>query len=326
MLVIKSPSNDAYFNIAAEEFLLKNKSEDIFLIYKNNPAIIVGKHQNTIAEINKPFVEANNIKVVRRMTGGGAVYHDEGNLNFSFHVNSRNEDIVDFSRFTKPIIDLLNQMGVRAMLKGRNDLVIDDKKFSGNAKMVYKKKVLQHGTLLFDSNMGVLSDALKVNPLKFKDKAVKSVRARVTNIIDYLPEPMDIDQFSEKLIEFILKLNPDCELYEMSHEEVAGINKLVREKYSKWTWNYGNSPDYNFKKGIKTPAGYIEFHLDVQRGIIKHAKIFGDFFSSKEVSILERQLSGTKHDYIDLKIFLHQRDITEYFGMVTKDEILDGLI
>ena len=327
MLVIQSPSRDAYFNIASEEYLLKTVKEDVFLIYINDPAIIVGKHQNTMAEINKPFVEANGIKVVRRLSGGGAVYHDGGNLNFSFHMaQDQDEEFVDFRRFTKPVIDLLRQMGVRAEFKGRNDLVIDDKKFSGNAKMLYNSKVLQHGTILFNSEMRVLSDALKVNSLKFKDKAVKSVRSRVTNIAEYLPEPISIEQFADRLMDHVISLYPAAKLYTLSQNDIDAIQELSDSQYSTWEWNYGNSPDYNFNKGIKTSAGYIEFHLDVKEGVIEKARIFGDFFASKSISDIEQRLVGQKHDIDSLKLVLTLFPLRDYFGNVSREELLKGLI
>ncbi|MEA1873514.1 MAG: lipoate--protein ligase [Bacteroidota bacterium] len=327
MLVVKSPSRNAYFNIAAEEYLLKTIEEDVFLIYINEPAIIVGKHQNTLAEINKPFVEANGIKVVRRLSGGGAVYHDQGNLNFSFHMkNDENDDFVDFTKFTKPVVDLLNRMGVRAHFKGRNDLVIGDKKFSGNAKTKYRDKILQHGTILFDSKMKVLFDALKVNPLKFRDKAVKSVRSRVTNIVDLFPEAMNIEDFSEKLMNYVIELYSNAKPYILTDEDRFEIEKLVDEKYATWEWNYGASPEYNFNKGIKTNAGYIEFHLDVKEGIIRKARIFGDFFAAKPIKDIEKQLLNQRHDAQSLLLVLASLNLEQYFGEVTAHEVLDGLI
>lgn len=324
MLVVKSPSNDAYFNIATEEYLLKNVEEDVFLIYINKPAIIIGKHQNTIAEINRSFVEANNIKVVRRLTGGGAVYHDEGNLNFSFHMKKTSEDVVDFTKFTKPVVDLLNQMGVKAELKGRNDLVIGEKKFSGNAKMIYKDKVLQHGTILFNSEMKVLADALKVNPLKFADKAVKSVRSRVTNLVDYFPEPTSIEDFTEKLMNYIIELYPNAKNYNLSESDLIGIHKLSKEKYSTWEWNFGSSPDYNFKKGIKVPAGYIEFHLNIVDGEIEKSRVYGDFFASKSIAEFEKKLIGIKHNSKCINEVLKGINLIDYFGGVTVNEIIEG--
>ncbi len=326
MLVIKSPSRDAYFNIATEEYLLKHKKEDVFLLYINNPAIIVGKFQNTLAEINRDYVEKNGIKVVRRLSGGGAVYHDQGNLNFSFHMPYQGEDFADFKKFTRPVVDLLNEMDVPAELKGRNDLVVDGKKFSGNAKMVYKDKLLQHGTILFDSHMKILADALKVNPLKFKDKAVKSARARVTNLVEYLPDDISMQSFEEKLVQYITSLYPQAEEYRLTEEEMKAVKKLADEKYSTWEWNYGSSPEYNFNKGIKTSAGYIEFHLDVHGGIIKNAKVFGDFFASKPIGEFEQQLVGRKHHSQDLKAFLKTNTTSDYFGNVSVNELLDGLM
>jgi lipoate---protein ligase len=329
MLVIKSPNTDAYFNIAAEEYLLKNFKEDVFFIYINDPAIIIGKHQNTLAEINKPFVDENHIKVVRRLSGGGAVYHDKGNLNFSFHMHQNqveNDDFVDFRRFTQPIIDLLNNLGVNAQFKGRNDLVIDDKKFSGNAKTVFNEKILQHGTILFNSEMKVLADALKVNPLKFQDKAVKSVRSRVTNVQPYFPNQMSIEVFSDKLLDYVVSLYSNANFFSFSENDLVQIKQLVKEKYGTWDWNYGYSPEYNFNKGVKTNAGYIEFHLDVQKGYIKKARIFGDFFASKSISDVEKMLEGEKHDAQHLKFKLTNLNIIEYFGQVSLNEIIEGLI
>ena len=198
MLIIDSPSHDAYFNIASEEYLLnKYPKEAIFLLYINAPSIIVGKFQNTLAEINLEYVNQQAIKVVRRMSGGGTVYHDLGNLNFSFHTVLDKENFMDFSQFTEPVVRLLNTLNVPAKLEGRNDLLVDGKKFSGNAKLARHGKMIQHGTILIHSEMSVLGDALKVNPLKYKDKAVKSNRARVTNLIDYLPNGSTTESFKK---------------------------------------------------------------------------------------------------------------------------------
>lgn len=324
MLIIDSPSHDAYFNIASEEFLLnKYPKEEIFLLYVNAPSIIVGKYQNTLAEINLDFVKANNIKVVRRMSGGGAVYHDLGNLNFSFHSPSTGKDFTDFTKFTAPIIAMLNELGVPAALKGRNDLLVNDKKFSGNAKLVKGGKVIQHGTILLDSEMSILADALKVNPLKFKDKAIKSTRARVTNLKPFLPEDMSNEDFKKSLISYMLKTNPGAEIHTLSQDEIRGIQHLADEKYSTWNWNFGFSPAYNFSKADKFPAGFIEVHLDVVKGVIEKAKVFGDFFASKPIEDFEAQLIGKKHDIESLKFVFEQMNLVDYFGKVTLDEIVE---
>ena len=325
MLLINSLSQNAYFNIASEEYLLHRfPTEDLFLLYVNAPSIIVGKFQNTLAEINLDYVEEKGIKVVRRMSGGGAVYHDLGNLNFSFHTLLGQNDFGDFSFFTKPVLNMLNTLGVPAELKGRNDLLVDGKKFSGNAKLARHGKMIQHGTILLNSEMEVLGEALKVNPLKFIDKATKSNRGRVTNLIDYLPKETTTETLKELLTAEIIKNNPEAKRYQLSLEDLAGIEQLMEEKYETWDWNFGFSPQYNFKKAIKIPAGFIEVHLDVVHGIIEKAKIFGDFFASMPIEDLEVQLIGKKHQTTDLKNLFTSMDLTLFFGKVTAEEILDA--
>lgn len=324
MIIIDSPSHNAYFNIASEEYLLqKFPQEEILLFYINAPSIIIGKFQNTLAEINLDYVKENDIKVVRRLSGGGAVYHDLGNLNFSFHTLASEKDFSDFETFTKPVVKLLNSLGVPAKLEGRNDLLVDGKKFSGNAKTIKSKKMIQHGTILINSEMAVLADALKVNPLKFVDKAVKSNRARVTNLIDYLPSETNTASFKQLFIEEIKSSNEKVEVYAFDQQDMEAIEKLVADKYSTWEWNFGFSPDYNFKKANKVPAGFIEVHLDVHKGIIQEAKIFGDFFASNAIEELESKLVGIKHDQDAIRSLFHTLDIQSYFGKVTVEEVLE---
>ena len=325
MLLINSLSQNAYFNIASEEYLLHRfPTEDLFLLYVNAPSIIVGKFQNTLAEINLDYVEEKGIKVVRRMSGGGAVYHDLGNLNFSFHTLLGQNDFGDFSFFTKPVLNVLQELGVPAELKGRNDLLVEGKKFSGNAKLARHGKMIQHGTILLNSEMEVLGEALKVNPLKFIDKATKSNRGRVTNLIDYLPKETTTETLKELLTAEIIKNNPEAKRYQLSLEDLAGIEQLMEGKYETWDWNFGFSPQYNFKKAIKIPAGFIEVHLDVVHGIIEKAKIFGDFFASMPIEDLEVQLIGKKHQTTDLENLFTSMDLTLFFGKVTAEEILDA--
>ena len=324
MFIIDSPSHDAYFNIALEEYLLyKYPTEDIFLLYINAPSIIVGKFQNTLAEINLDYVNAQQIKVVRRMSGGGAVYHDLGNLNFSFHTLLRSNDFMDFSKFTAPVIKVLNSLDVPAKLEGRNDLLVDGKKFSGNAKLAKNGKMIQHGTILFNSDMSVLGDALKMNPLKYVDKAIKSNRARVTNLIDYFPTEISTDDLKELLIEEMLENNVGAKIYQLTSEDLVGIGDLIKEKYQTWDWNFGFSPKYNFKNAKKIPAGFIEVHLDVTKGIIEKIKIFGDFFASNPIEELESQFLGKKHELAEIERILASNDLTNYFGKVTLEEILE---
>jgi len=324
MFIINSPSQDAYFNIALEEYLLyQYPTEDIFLLYINAPSIIVGKFQNTLAEINLDYVQDKKIKVVRRMSGGGAVYHDLGNLNFSFHTLLGGNDFMDFSQFTSPVVKILNNLNVPAKLEGRNDLLVDGKKFSGNAKLARNGKMIQHGTLLFNSEMSVLNDALKINPLKYKDKAVKSNRSRVINLSEYLPEEMTTENLKQLLIKEIMVSYEDASIYNLTNEDISKVQELSTKKYQTWDWNFGFSPKYSYLHAIKIPAGYIEIHLDVEKGgTITKAKIFGDFFASNPIEELEEQFIGITHETEFIKAVLEKNDLTLFFGAVTVSEIL----
>lgn len=326
MLCIRSKTNNPAFNIATEEYLLKHKSEECFYLYINNPSIIIGKHQNSIAEINVDYVKDNNIDVVRRLSGGGAVFHDPGNLNFSFIKTKQKNESADFRKYTQPILDVLISLGVDAKFEGRNDLTIKGKKFSGNAKHVYQNKILQHGTLLFSSKLPDLSKALKINPLKYKDKAVKSVRSRVTNISEHLKTPLSLETFEDHIINHVRSLYEDTEIYELTATDIQAINKLVDEKYSTWNWNFGSSPQYNFQKGIKTTGGHIEMNLEVKKGKIVNAKIFGDFFNTKDIIELETLLIGMPHEAAKIKSQLQEIELDSYLANVKLEEFMEVFV
>jgi lipoate-protein ligase A len=326
MLIIKRHHTDPYFNLAAEEYILKNMDEDSFMLWRNEPSIIVGKHQNTLAEINVDYVKQNNIKVVRRLSGGGAVFHDLGNLNFTFIRHGEKESLIDFRRYTEPILEVLQKMGISAKFEGRNDLTIEGKKFSGNAEHIWRNRVLHHGTLLFSARMADLSLALNADPSKFNDKAVKSVRSRVTNISEHLSEPIEVLQFAELIQDHILEKYPDARIYKLSEEDHDRIHDLVREKYSTWEWNFGYSPNYNFKKMIRTAnSGTLEFDLDVQNGVIVHAKIFGDYFNKLDTEDIEQALAGVMHQEHAIREAIKNYSIGDYFTNLTIEEFLQGI-
>ena len=325
MLILRSKTNKPAFNLATEEFLLNNKSEDCFYLYINNPSIIVGKHQNSLAEINVDYVKENHIDVIRRLSGGGAVFHDPGNLNFTFIMTEKEDKSVDFRKYTQPILDVLNSMGVDAIFEGRNDMTIHGKKFSGNAKCYYNGKVLQHGTILFNSKLPDLSQALKLNPLKYRDKAVKSISSRVTNISEHLSTNVTLKEFEDRIINHVRSMYADAEIYELTDSDNEAINRLVEEKYGTWDWNFGHSPTYNFQKGIKTDGGHIEINLEVRKGEIKNAKIFGDFFNTLDVTELEKLLIGMPHEQDQIKKLLATVGIESYMTNVTVEELMEGL-
>ena len=325
MLLIISNSNFAPFNIATEEYLLKHTEHDCFLLYRNKPSIIVGRHQNTLSEINHEYVVENEISVVRRMTGGGTVFHDLGNLNFCFIMQNAGDASWSFEKYTQPVLSTLRELGIDARLEGRNDLTIAGMKFSGNAKLVWQDKTLQHGTILFSSKMADLSAALKVNPLKFADKAVKSVRARVTNVSEHLATPLALGDFIEKIRAQVSALYPDAQDYSFSETELAIIQNLVDIKYDTWEWNYGTSPKYNYYKAIRTKAGTIEFYLHVAKGKIEKLQIFGDFFGRKDLAELESALIGVAHRQEEVLACLQTIDVSSFFGDVSAEEIATAM-
>ena len=325
MLCINDQHTDPYFNLAAEEYVLKNFTDNCFMLWRNAPSVIVGRHQNTLAEINVDYVKQNHIKVVRRLTGGGAVFHDLGNLNFTFIETAKNDKLIDFQKYTQPIIAVLQSLDIDARFEGRNDLVIDGRKFSGNAEHVFRGRVLHHGTLLFASELADLSGALKVNPAKFTDKAIKSVRSRVTNISSHLKMPLDLEDFREMALRYMINNYPDCKPYSYSDSDIAAISRLRDEKYATWDWNFGQSPGYNMINSLRTGGGNLEIHLDVQNGIIRHIRIFGDFFNIGDIARLEQSLTGTPHNEACIRQKLKEIHLPDYLVNVTADELVAAI-
>ncbi len=313
MLCIHNKSTNPYFNLATEEYLFKHKSEDIFMLWRNEPSIIVGKHQNTLSEINYEFVKENQIKVIRRLTGGGAVFHDLGNVNFTFIQTGEDEKLVDFRKYTAPIIEALKKIGIEAKFEGRNDLTIEGKKFSGNAEHVFKNRILHHGTLLFSATINNLTEALKVDESKFHDKAVKSVRSRVTNISEHLQKQISVDDFIELIYSHIKEMYSDAVDYELSGDEIVIINQLVDDKYSTWNWNFGYVSNYNFSQKVRTNAGTIEINMDIQNGTIEKIKFYGDYFSVLDTEDLESKLINVTHREDAIKEALIGIEIKKYF-------------
>jgi lipoate-protein ligase A len=329
MLCITRHETDPYFNLAAEEYVMDHFDRDCFMLWRNEPTIIVGRHQNTLAEINLDYVRENNLPVVRRLSGGGAVFHDLGNLNFTFIAgggdgNHRTE--VDFRRFTQPILDALQGLGVDARFEGRNDLTIDGRKFSGNAEYVHGGRILHHGTLLFSARMADVAAALRPDPAKFDDKAVKSVRSRVTNISEHLPRPMTVLEFRDCLMEYVMAETPGAEAYTFSAQDRAAIERLRDTKYATWEWNFGHSPRYNFSKRARTPGGTVEVTLDVADGVIQAAHFYGDYFTHGDPAELAAGLVGATHREDALRERLVAFHMPDYFHNITADDLMGILL
>ena len=325
MLCIYHESTDPYFNVATDEYILKHMDEDCFMLWRNDKAIIVGQYQNTLAEINYDYVKEHQIAVVRRLSGGGAVYHDLGNLNFSFTQQGKDASLSDFEKFTRPVVQVLQSLGADARFEGKNDLMIDGKKIAGNAAHIHQHKILHHGCLLFASEIRDVSEALRINPVKYTDRAIKSIPKRVTNISDQLKNPVSLEVFTQKLMDHVLATYPDARLYEFTEEDKKQIRKLRDEKYATHAWNFGKSPDYNFKKAVRTQGGLLEMNLDVKNGIIENAKIFGDFFSEKGVTPVEEALVQTRHEEESLRNTLSRLPLEKHFRNIALDELMAAL-
>jgi lipoate---protein ligase len=325
MLCIVSPYSNPYFNLASEEYLLKCFREDVFLLYRNMPSIVVGKHQNTLSEINMPFVQENDILVARRISGGGAVFHDLGNLNFAFFTSGEEGMLVDYKRATLPIIEALTEMGLDVRLGKRNELLIKDMKISGTASHVFKQRVLHHGTLLFSSEMEILSAALQTVQERFTDRAVKSARSRITNIRDHLAEQMDVEMFQQRMMSHIFQLDESNRIYQYNESDIEEITSLRDTKFSTWEWNFGYSPKYQYSSSISFGNGGIDIHMNVEKGLIRELKIEGDFTSRKDILSLEKMLIGTIHDPETMRIRLSQINVSEYIIGLGNEELLSGM-
>lgn len=316
---------DPTINLAIEEYALKNLdiNETYLLFYINKPSIIIGKNQNTIEEINTEYVEGNGIQVVRRLSGGGAVYHDLGNLNFSFITKDDGESFHNFRKFTEPVIEALQKLGVNAELSGRNDILAEGRKISGNAQFSTRGRMFSHGTLLFDSEMDHVVSALNVKKDKIESKGIKSIRSRVANISEFLSDIISIEEFRSLLLKNIFGGLEEIPEYVLTEEDWEKIYQLSEERYRNWDWNYGKSPKFNLQHSHRFPVGQIDVRLEVNRGTIENCKIYGDFFGVGDVSDIESKLQGLRYERAEIVEALEDVNIKQYFGNITKEEFVN---
>ena len=327
MKYIDWKETDPQINLAFEEYVFNQMDQDqsYFLLWQNDNAVIVGKHQNTIEEINQEYIRENDIKVVRRLSGGGAVYHDLGNLNFTFIVNDRGREQFDFQTFTRPLVEALKTLGVNAEFNSRNDIAIDGKKFSGNSQYAKRGRILHHGTILFNSNLATIQSALKVKKDKIESKGIKSVKSRVANITDYLDETYTMEDFKAALLKAMFA-NDNLEKITLSNEEIQAIERLKTEKYATWDWNYGKSPQYNLRKERKCDFGLITVLLQVEKGEIKDLHFYGDYFGNGDIQELETLFIGVKPSEAALSKVLINTDLADYINGLDAKTLIDLIL
>lgn len=296
MLILDSPSTDPYFNIAAEEYLLKQTDKNYAFIYINDPSIIIGKHQNAYAEINLPYVLEYKIPVVRRISGGGTVWHDHGNVNFSFILQGTEGQMVNFRQYATPVLDYLQSLHIQAGFGGRNEILVEGKKISGNAEHVCRNRVLHHGTLLFSSDLHALQSALRTAPGKYRDRAVRSVPGKVANILDFLEPRASVSAFRSDLIHHLSGSFQGSARVGFNGTDLEGVRELVRQKYSTWKWNIGYSPRYRMDREVDWHGQRVMIHLEVEKGKIMEITFQSDKGDREILDQLSAILSGADHD------------------------------
>jgi lipoate---protein ligase len=295
MICLISNVTDPFFNLAMEEYLLLHEERDIFMLWQSLPAVVVGKHQNALAEVNLRYVRENNILLARRLSGGGTVFHGPGNLNFTFIAHGETGKLVDFGRFIMPVIRFLDSVGVVAERGHKNEILVDGKKVSGNAEHVHKNRVLHHGTLLFQTDLSMLQDSIRAIPGRYTDKAVQSNRSTVTNLAGFLPGSVNLEIFKNQLFQFILH-HEDGEIFQPGESTLAAVQELAGLKYRSWDWVYGWSPDYEFRGEAEYPEGTVNIHLKVHRGIIVDCSLVSPGMQENDLFRIRNRLMGSRHD------------------------------
>ena len=330
-------STDASRNLALEEYVLRHRmaDDDLLLFYVNAPAIIIGRNQNTIEEIAPDVVAERGIQVVRRVSGGGAVYHDLGNLNFSFMTRDVSGRFNRYDRFNGPVVDVLRDLGVPAEIGGRNDILVDGRKISGNAQFATPDRMFSHGTLLVHSNLDDVTAALRPRPGKVESKGVKSIRSRVANINEFLTPPLGdgqpalgVRELRERILERIFGTRDRSAIpsVALTDDDWQKVSELRATKYAAWSWNYGENPPSNVQRSQRFPAGEIDLRFDVHHGRISGLRIFGDFMGRRDVAELEARLRGVAYERDAMLAALGDEDLSQYFGDVSREDVLALLL
>jgi lipoate---protein ligase len=305
MLCISLKTHDPFFNLALEEVLLKSRKDEFLIIGINDPALIIGKHQVAHMEANTRFITENNIPVIRRISGGGTVFHDSGNLNFTFIRNSEAGKQVDFRRHTRPVIDFLVSLGVNARFEGKNDIRVEGLKISGNAEHVHRNRVLHHGTLLFSSSIDMLRNSIRSDKSCYTTRAVGSNPSSVINLKDKLRVFSDINEFSKELMHYLSEFFPDSDVYNISRQDTEEASALADAKYKTWEWNFAYGPEYILNNTFRSGEMLHSFNLTVTEGKVKQCEIRG----SEEMMYLAEKLKGCRHMVSEFQNVLEKENI-----------------
>ncbi|HET7025989.1 MAG TPA: lipoate--protein ligase [Gemmatimonadales bacterium] len=329
LFVDSGGGTDAHLNLALEEHVLRERmgDDDLLLFYVNAPAIIIGRNQNTIEEIADEVVLAHGIQVVRRISGGGAVYHDLGNLNFSFMTRDVSGRFNRYDTFNRPVVEALQALGVPAVMGGRNDILVAGRKISGNAQFASGDRMLSHGTLLLNSDLDAVTVALRPRPGKVESKGVKSVRSRVANISEFLATPITVVELQDLILERIFGTRDRTRIptLPLGPEDRAAAEALRARKYGTWEWNYGENPTSNVQRVQRFAAGELDVRLDIQDGHIAGVRIFGDYLGRVDVGELEARLRGLPYTREAVAAALDLAEAGDYFGGIARDDVLNVL-
>lgn len=326
MIYVENNSLDPFFNFALEYYLINelDLSDEYFMFWRTEPTLMIGKHQNTIEEINQDYVKEKNIHVVRRISGGGTIYTDPNGWQFSFIVKNKSSRDIDFNTYTAPVIAALSELRVDAELNGRNDITINGKKISGNAQYSNNECILHHGSILFNTDLDELVKSITVSDDKIVSKGIKSVHERVTNVVDNLDKKIDTLEFRDLMIGYLLKNVEGT--YKLTQEDILRVNEIADNKFRTWEWNYGKSPKFNITKSKRFKGGKVEFKLNVDNGYIEQCKIYGDFFSKGDIETVSHSLIGCPYKEDDIRTRLDKIGAADFFHMVDIDELLSCII
>ncbi len=328
MVYLESHETGSDFNLALEQYVFDRmpRGESYLMLWQNRPAVIIGKYQNALEELHTGYVRKHGIQVTRRLSGGGAVYHDLGSINYTYIVDGTLDGSMDLAAFCRPLLETLQGLGIHAELTGRNDISIEGKKVSGNAQYSREGRIMHHGTILYDSDLSMLNEVLRVPADKIVSKGIKSVRSRVANIREYLECPLSVQEFWSILRERMCGGRAK-KTYDWTRTDLEEVDKIRRERYGTWEWNWGNSPACTIRKERRIEGcGGIQVYLDIQNGRISDCEFYGDFFGEGPSKEFLQALEGCPLSFDGLEQALLPVDVSQCFYHLSREQLIELLL